>query len=208
MMFAFLFLLWMSLTSSTTHAFIYLSAYVSKHRTWLSFPSHTTKMMNVFFKQQITATHCCNSWRLCFPVTTAIRVVFHSPAPAPRWHQFEAKIVWQGMIFRALYYRWLNCFCLWLFPSNEYKWIGKCRWGPNWRWRHWFHTGSCRHAKNRDRGGKGKEGGNDWAPFTCSSQPLRCLTLLQCSFLYRSWITIISMDVGQANMKGGLMKYP
>lgn len=44
------------------------------------------------------------------------------------WYQFKTKIVWQEMILRALYYRCLNCFCLWLFPGNEYKWIEKCRW--------------------------------------------------------------------------------
>lgn len=44
------------------------------------------------------------------------------------WYQFKTKIVWQEMISRALYYRCLNCFCLWLFPGNEYKWIEKCRW--------------------------------------------------------------------------------
>lgn len=26
------------------------------------------------------------------------------------------------------YYRCLNCFCRWLFPGNEHKWIEKCRW--------------------------------------------------------------------------------
>lgn len=51
-----------------------------------------------------------------------------SISPECWWHQFKIKIVWQEMILRALYYRCLNCFCLWLFPGNEYKWIEKCRW--------------------------------------------------------------------------------
>lgn len=41
---------------------------------------------------------------------------------------FKTKPVWQEMILRALYYRCLNCFHLWLFSGNEYKWIEKCRW--------------------------------------------------------------------------------
>lgn len=34
-------------------------------------PNTPLKWSMFFFKQQITATQCCNSWRLCFPVTTA-----------------------------------------------------------------------------------------------------------------------------------------
>lgn len=50
----------------------------STHRTLYMplFPSHTSKTISVFSKQQITVTQCCNSWRLCFPVTTAIRKCF------------------------------------------------------------------------------------------------------------------------------------
>ncbi len=51
-----------------------------------------------------------------------------SISPDCWWHQFKTKTVWQEMILRPIYYRCLNCFCLFLFPGNEDKWIEKCRW--------------------------------------------------------------------------------
>lgn len=76
----------------------------------------------------LSVTQDYYSWLAIIPgllVTTTIPNVPFSPDCW--WHQFKTKIVWQEMISRALYYRCLNCFCPWLFPGNEYKWIEKCR---------------------------------------------------------------------------------
>lgn len=74
-------------------------------------------------------TRYYDSWLAAIPCLLVTTTILNIPFPADcRWHQFRIKTVWQEMVSRALYYRCLNCFCLWLFPDNEYKWIEKCRW--------------------------------------------------------------------------------